>query len=104
MSSTGGQQNEKQLPREAIARFPLLACVENFEDLEEVCYVLEGLAGGFASFVDNLWVPHDSVETAEQLLGRLRTLLRCRWQLDFGPGSLSIMPCKHYPGDFDSGF
>ena len=65
---------------------------------------MDGFAGGFASFVDNLWVPHESVESAEHLFGRLRTLLRCRWELDFGPDSLSIMPCKHYPHDFVSEF
>ena len=60
--------------------------------------------GGFASFVDNLWVPHVSVESAENLFARLRTLLRCRWDLDFGADSLSIMPCVNYPHDFVSDF
>ena len=44
----------------------------------------------------------ESVESGELFFGRLRTLLRCRWQLDIGSDSISVVPCIFYLGDFDS--
>ena len=88
----------------SLARLPLLDVVEKIENLGELCFSLDGFKGAFASFVDNLWIPHTSVESAEFLFGRIRLVLREEWQLDFGADSLSIMPCAHYPHLFTTEF
>lgn len=67
----------------------------NREVFKQLAYELEGDRFSGMSFVDNIYMPGNTVVNGVSAMRTLEGDLMCRWHLNFGEDSKSVMPARY---------